>query len=180
MANELEKDLNQETKPQKLGNALIRVWDDGIVDARYVEINKDGRGPALKVPLDGKEDFIASMRTVVLSALDGLVLPEYSNYAVDASSQKPVLVGTASLDVYSDKRVISVFTEIDRSAERGAPRKNSTLTEVEWKQIMSQYVGSACSELKLTINAVQSSQAHEESETTSVSDTDANLSYSVT
>jgi len=127
MSNELENDLNEKTKPQKIGNILVRVWDDGIVDARYVEINKEGRGPALKVPLDSKEDFIASMRTVVYSTLDNLVLPEHSNYGEDAGA-KPVLVGTASLDVYSDKRIISVFTEIDRTADRGAPRKNSTLS----------------------------------------------------
>jgi len=151
MSNDLEKDLNEKTKPQKVGNVTIRVWDDGIVDARYIEIDKSGRGPAIKVPLTQKV-FLSKMERIVHGLLDGLTLPEFNNYADDASSEKPIMVGTAQIDVYSDNRIVSIFTEIDRSNDRGAPRKNSTLSETEWKKIMAKYVGSACSELKLTIS----------------------------
>jgi hypothetical protein len=149
MGNQIEEEAKKEAKPKKLGQILVRVWDDGIVDSRFFEIDKIGRGPALKVSMD-KEEFFGSLRGIIHDAMDDLVLPEHYNYPEEAGPDKAILVGTAQLDIYDDRRIISTFTEIVRTEERGAPKKNSTLSQAEWKRALKSEVGNACDELKLT------------------------------
>lgn len=163
MANELEEDLNKKTKPKKVGNILVRVWDDGIVDARYTILDGGGRGAALKIPLDKKEfsEQSCNMGVGVTSLIGDLALPEHTNYPTDAGSEKPIIVGTASVDIYDDAKVVTIFTDIVRSEDRGAPRKNSTLNETEWKREMAKEVGDACETLKLTVTYVAAVSADE-------------------
>jgi len=170
MGNPIEK-RKEKIKPKKLYSVVGIIFDDGTTSGYGVEYRDMGRLKNQKMLVPSKEDFIASVRTIVPSAIPVIErLLDLIYGDVDDNEGGHEKTASVTVDIYSDGFITTDFGEFVKGV-RG-PAKCWRLTPHDFVSSINARLGRLSDSFKPLLTTGSASDITTTATTTDVDDED--------